>query len=785
MSTTSSRNFTTLYSGSGSVVPQGAYGNANVVSLLSVGTDGGNTVSNIVATGNITTTSQISAQGNITTAGYFVGSLVGNVNGNITAAGSNTQVQFNNNGVLGADADFTYNNGTNALTVTGNITGGNVAGTTVNATTVLATTITAATVNATTVTTTGNVAGGNITTSGQVSATGNITGGNILTPGTITATGNITAPNFIGNLLGNLVAAGTNTQVQFNNNNIFGASANFTFDNSTNALNVTGNITGGNVNTGGVVSATGNITGGNVNTGGVVSSTGNITSGNINTGGVVSATGNVQGGNIRTTGTISATGNIITDGYFLGNVANASGIFASRIFNGTSEANIGTSGGNANITIGGTSNVVVVSTTGVSVAGIITATGNVTGGNLITAGLITAVGNINGANLVASANLTSTQQTVVGTANTGTTGNIVVSGRNIATDMAYSPDGATGTALYTGRVMVGTGWLGNNAVGLGSRLAVMDTINRGNTGTAVRHVDSEVQVNLTGNVTNTGFRQQALGGRMRIGGGSAANTTAFTTATVAMPFTMAAAQLNLEVGNVSPYFLGNTTLSHATINSGVITLNGGSSIGNAYGFVPALFTGGSGASNATNYIGVASSIAGANVTGNLFCFYNGNATSLGAYGVQTANTARAATNYYFLRNDDEVAQVKLGSLRSYNEFQYSTATSGTVNIDKTNAQIQFIAPTANVTIGDYQNFVTTANDGTNNDTQTDTVTLIIQQGATPYTVTMPTGNASIKYASNVTTVGASSNSVTMVSITAIRSSANAALYLTTVSPEFI
>ena len=41
MSTTSSRNFTTLYSGSGSVVPQGAYGNANVVSLLSVGTDGG------------------------------------------------------------------------------------------------------------------------------------------------------------------------------------------------------------------------------------------------------------------------------------------------------------------------------------------------------------------------------------------------------------------------------------------------------------------------------------------------------------------------------------------------------------------------------------------------------------------------------------------------------------------------------------------------------------------------------------------------------------------------
>ena len=227
MSTTSSRNFTTLYSGSGSVVPQGAYGNANVVSLLSVGTDGGNTISNIVATGNITTTAQISAQGNITTAGYFVGSLVGNVSGNVTAAGSNTQVQFNNNGLLGADGDFTYNNSTNALTVTGNITGGNVAGTTVTATTVLATTITAtsnvAGGNITTagqVSATGNITSGNITTTGQISATGNITGGNILTPGTITAAGNITAPNFIGNISGNIDAGGSNTQVQFNDGDL-------------------------------------------------------------------------------------------------------------------------------------------------------------------------------------------------------------------------------------------------------------------------------------------------------------------------------------------------------------------------------------------------------------------------------------------------------------------------------------------------------------------------------------------------------------------------------------
>jgi hypothetical protein len=443
--------------------------------------------------------------------------------------------------------------------------------------------------------------------------------------------------------------------------------------------------------------------------------------------------GNIQGGNINTAGIVTATGNI--------------------------------QGGN------------------LITAGLITATGNVQGGNLITAGLITAVGNINGANLVASANLTSTQQTVVGTANVGTTGNIVVSGRNIATDMAFNPDGATGTAAYTGRVMVGTGWAGNNAVGISSRLTSMDMINRGNTASVVRQFESESIVNLTGNVTNTAFRQQAIGARIRVGGGAAGNTTGFG-GIFAAPFTIAAAQLNLDVGNVSPYFLGNTTLSHAALNSGALILNGGSSIGNAYGYMPGVTTGGSGAANITNYIGVASSFAGGNITGNLFCFYNGNATgSLGAYAVQSGNNARAATNYYFLRNDDDVAQVKLGSLRNYHEYQYSTATTGTVNIDKNNAQIQLIAPTANVTIGDFQNFVTTASNSVSSINQTDTVTLIIKQGATPYTVTMPTGNAAIKYASGNSTVGATANAVTMISV----SGANvggAALYMVTVSPEF-
>jgi hypothetical protein len=122
----------------------------------------------------------------------------------------------------------------------------------------------------------------------------------------------------------------------------------------------------------------------------------------------------------------------------------------------------------------------------------------------------------------------------------------------------------------------------------------------------------------------------------------------------------------------------------------------------------------------------------------------------------------------------------LGSLKTYSEAQYTLATSGTVNIDKNNAQVQYIAPTANVTIGSLTNFVTFQ--GSQN--QADTVTLIIKQGATPYTITMPTGNAAIKYAGNLSTVGNTANSVTMASISAANVG-GAALYLITVSPEFV
>ena len=128
-----------------------------------------------------------------------------------------------------------------------------------------------------------------------------------------------------------------------------------------NALTVTGTVSGGNLDTGGNVSATGNVTGGNIKTANVligastVSATGNITGGNVLTGGIVSTTGNIS-----SAANISGT-------YFLGNGSQLSGLSAAvsvtKIVNGTSEANIGASGGNLSITVGAVANVVVVDTT--------------------------------------------------------------------------------------------------------------------------------------------------------------------------------------------------------------------------------------------------------------------------------------------------------------------------------------------------------------------------------------------------------------------------------------
>ena len=242
-----------------------------------------------------------------------------------------------------------WNTGVNAGNIAGasnvTITSAGTTTATVSSTGVFVTGVTSAS---------GNVTGGNILTGGLISATGNITGGNILNSGLISSTGNSTAANY---LTAGLISA-------------------------------TGNITGGNISatnhTGTAVSVTGNVTGANF-IGNVVSPAGSN----------VSTTGNITGGNILTGGLVSAAGNITSAGniagtYFLGNGSQLTGlslgVTVTKFVNGTTEGNIGASGGNISFTVAGTSNVAVMTTTGVVVTGLSTPSIAHTGTN--------AVGNI-------------------------------------------------------------------------------------------------------------------------------------------------------------------------------------------------------------------------------------------------------------------------------------------------------------------------------------------------------------------------------------------------------
>jgi hypothetical protein len=75
------------------------------------------------------------------------------------------------------------------------------------------------------------------------------------------------------------------------------------------------------------------------------------------------------------------------------------GISLNSISNGTSNVNVVSSGGNVTVGVAGTSNVAVFSSSGQNVTGYLTASGNITGGNLITSGIISATGNLTAGNI--------------------------------------------------------------------------------------------------------------------------------------------------------------------------------------------------------------------------------------------------------------------------------------------------------------------------------------------------------------------------------------------------
>ena len=164
-------------------------------------------------------------------------------------------------------------------------------------------------------------------------------------------------------------------------------------------LTVTGNVTGGNITTAGLISATGNITGGNLSGTSIAGTLITAAQTNITSVGTLSSltvTGNVTGGNLLTAGLISATG-AVTASQFNGSGAGLTSIPAANVtgtlsVNTTGYAATVSSAAQPNITSVGTLSSVSVTGTAtvgnVDTAGTVSATGNVTGGNLVTAGTV-------------------------------------------------------------------------------------------------------------------------------------------------------------------------------------------------------------------------------------------------------------------------------------------------------------------------------------------------------------------------------------------------------------
>jgi hypothetical protein len=295
-------------------------------------------------------------------------------------------------------------------------------------------------------------------------------------------------------------------------------------------------------------------TGANVT--GTLDVSGNITGGNLVTAGLISATGNVSGGNLN------VTGNIVDSG-------------ALTIITGAS--------GNVNLAPNGTT-VLVATTTGANITGTFNATGNITGGNLSATTVVatTLTGTLSTA---AQTNITSVGTlTSLGVTGNISGGNITTAG-NLAIPTATANTNTTQaatTAFVVGQAGALTPvTIGTAAVGTSLRYAREDHTH-GGVGSAVAGTGISVSA-ATGAVTftNTGVTSAVAGTNISVSGATGAVTIAVTgtvpTATTAATVTTAAQPNITSVGTLTGLTINNATTAitnGATTGTGNIGASG-------------------------------------------------------------------------------------------------------------------------------------------------------------------------------------------------------------------
>jgi hypothetical protein len=275
-------------------------------------------------------------------------------------------------------------------------------------------------------------------TGGSVSATGNVTGNYILGNG-VSLTGVITSVANINNGTSNVAITAANANVTVSVN---GTSNVAVFSN-----------TGAYVT--GVVSASGNITGSNAN---IVT---DLTVGNSIVLNGVGGYGTVtttqfssvfaKANGLNATSLMQVKGNDGTNGMGMRAVTGSSALIYS---NAAIELRVGSTIRDLDTPTGGNI-IATIASTGLTVNGVASASGNVTGGNVLTDGLITATGNVTGNYILGNGSQLSgiaTNSINSGNSNVvvnGTDGNVTIGINGVANTVEVSPGELTVYGVYS------------------------------------------------------------------------------------------------------------------------------------------------------------------------------------------------------------------------------------------------------------------------------------------------------------------------------------------------
>jgi hypothetical protein len=606
----------------------------------------GSQLTNITVSGSspVSTTGNVSA-GNLTTTGTVSATNIGNI-ASINLDGNASTVLYGNGVFAAVAGGGTYSDanvntllaawGSNTISTTGNITSGYLFGNGSQLTGIAASygnsnvTTLLASFGSNTVSTSGNVTAGYVVGNGSTLSA--ITGANVT--GTVANATYATSAGSATTATSATTAATVTTAAQ----------PNITSVGILSSASVSGNITGGNIRTAGLVSATGNVTAGGL----TINGTGVVT-GNLQVQGTLTynnltniTTPNLVFGLANTSTGISANG----AGFVAGNTSEASFLYnySAQAWN----SNIGISAvGNiaGNYIIGNGSQLTgVTAYTNANVSTFLAAfgsntistTGNITGGNIdlsymggaakgnVTGGNISMSGNITGGN-VATGGLVS----ATGSITTGSSVSAVgtVTGANLATGGTVSATAnITGGNVATGGIVSSTGNITGGNLRTGGSVSATGSLTGGNIFTAGN-------VSATGNTTSGNILASATistGGNIFAGAGITAVGT------------IAGSNLNIT-GLISA--TGNTTAGNV-LTAGQVSatgnIYGGNVINSGISSVTGNITGGNiltaGQASATGNITTANYFVGnlvgttASMTGNVYAgnvIVNGQPTTYG------------------------------------------------------------------------------------------------------------------------------------------------------------